>query len=121
MRRGSLAALGWRCAACSSVTRHPDNRDRRARARSLVDRRSASSTCIALLNVDLYRQTSPKARRVVRNQGKFNAELPLGRYPFDAQDLVVAIEESDSTTATSCSCPHRRPISLSEDLTLPWR
>ena len=27
--------------------------------------------------------------QVLRNQGKFNAKLPLQRYPFDEQDLVV--------------------------------
>ena len=57
--------------------------------------------------------------QVVRNQGKFNAKLPLGRYPFDAQDLVVAMEDSDSDSTELVYRPDRRPVALSEDLTLP--
>ena len=55
----------------------------------------------------------------MRNQGKFNAKLPLGRYPFDAQDLVVAMEDSDSDSTELVYRPDRRPIALSQDLTLP--
>ena len=57
--------------------------------------------------------------QVVRNQGKFNAKLPLGRYPFDEQDLVVAIEDSDFDNRDLVFVPDRRPIALSDDLTLP--
>ena len=60
--------------------------------------------------------------QVVRNQGKFNAKLPLGRYPFDSQDLVVALEDTSSDTSDVVFVPDRRPIALSEDLTLPgWK
>jgi hypothetical protein len=59
---------------------------------------------------------------VVRNQGKFNAKLPLGRYPFDTQDLVVAIENTTADNSEVVFVPDRRPIALSEDLTLPgWK
>jgi hypothetical protein len=60
--------------------------------------------------------------QVVRNQGKFNAKLPLGRYPFDTQDLVVAIENTTADNSEVVFVPDRRPIALSEDLTLPgWK
>jgi hypothetical protein len=60
--------------------------------------------------------------QVIRNQGKFNAKLPLGRYPFDTQDLVVAIENTTADNSEVVFVPDRRPIALSEDLTLPgWK
>ena len=60
--------------------------------------------------------------QVVRNQGKFNAKLPLGRYPFDTQDLVVAVENTTADNTEVVFVPDRRPIALSEDLTLPgWK
>ena len=60
--------------------------------------------------------------QVVRNQGKFNAKLPLGRYPFDTQDLVVAIENTTADNSEVVFVPDRRPIALSDDLTLPgWK
>jgi hypothetical protein len=60
--------------------------------------------------------------QVLRNQGKFNAKLPLGRYPFDTQDLVVAIENTTADNTEVVFKPDRRPIALSEDLTLPgWK
>ena len=59
---------------------------------------------------------------MLRNQGKFNAKLPLQRYPFDTQDLVVAIENTTSDNTEVVFVPDRRPIALSDDLTLPgWK
>ena len=59
---------------------------------------------------------------MLRNQGKFNAKLPLGRYPFDAQDLVVAFEDSNSDSSDVVFVPDTRPIAYSDDLTLPgWK
>lgn len=60
--------------------------------------------------------------QVLRNQGKFNAKLPLQRYPFDTQDLVVAIENTTADTTEVVFVPDSRPIALSNDLTLPgWK
>lgn len=60
--------------------------------------------------------------QVLRNQGKFNAKLPLQRYPFDTQDLVVAIENTTADNSEVVFVPDRRPIALSDDLTLPgWK
>ena len=60
--------------------------------------------------------------QVLRNQGKFNAKLPLGRYPFDTQDLEVLIENTTADDTEVVFVPDRRPIALSEDLTLPgWK
>jgi hypothetical protein len=60
--------------------------------------------------------------QVLRNQGKFNSKLPLQRYPFDTQDLVVALENTTADNTQVAFKPDRRPIALSEDLTLPgWK
>jgi hypothetical protein len=60
--------------------------------------------------------------QVLRNQGKFNAKLPLGRYPFDTQHLVVSLEDSQADKSGIVYVPDNRPIAMSEDLTLPgWK
>jgi hypothetical protein len=60
--------------------------------------------------------------QVLRNQGKFNAKLPLQRYPFDTQDLEIAIENTTADNTEVVFVPDRRPIALSNDLTLPgWK
>jgi hypothetical protein len=60
--------------------------------------------------------------QVLRNQGKFNAKLPLQRYPFDTQDLVVAFENTTADDSEVVFVPDRRPVALSKDLTLPgWK
>jgi hypothetical protein len=60
--------------------------------------------------------------QVLRNQGKFNAKLPLGRYPFDTQHLLVELEDSSSDNRTLRYVPDSHPIATSKDLTLPgWR
>ena len=42
-------------------------------------------------------------------QGKFNAKLPLERYPFDTQDLVVIIEDKNKERVGARLRPRRRP------------
>ncbi len=57
--------------------------------------------------------------QVIRVQGKFNAKLPLEKYPFDTQQLLVEIEDSDNTAENLVYVPDRRPIALSEGITIP--
>ena len=57
--------------------------------------------------------------QVLRNQGKFNAKLPLGRYPFDTQHLIVEFEHTSADTDRVVYVPDDDPISLSENLTIP--
>ncbi len=57
--------------------------------------------------------------QVMRNQGKFNTKLPLERYPFDTQHLVVAIEDSTAAEDELVYVPDEEPISLSRDLSIP--
>lgn len=56
---------------------------------------------------------------MLRNQGKFNAKLPLGRYPFDTQHLVVEFEHTSADSSRVVYVPDDDPISLSENLTIP--
>ena len=50
------------------------------------------------------------------------AKLPLQRYPFDTQDLVVAFENTTADDSEVVFVPDRRPVALSKDLTLPgWK
>ena len=55
--------------------------------------------------------------KVVRNQGKFNAKLPLGRYPFDTQSLLVEMEDTSADTSKLVYKPE--PVALSPGVTLP--
>lgn len=57
--------------------------------------------------------------QVIRNQGKFNTKLPLERYPFDTQDLLVEFEDSSADATKVVFVPDRDPIALSEDITIP--
>ena len=60
--------------------------------------------------------------QVLRNQGKFNTKLPLGRYPFDTQHLRIAIEDSQEDASGLVYAPDERPIAVSQDLSLPgWK
>ena len=60
--------------------------------------------------------------QVLRNQGKFNTKLPLGRYPFDTQHLRIAIEDSQEDASGLVYVPDERPIAVSQDLSLPgWK
>ena len=56
---------------------------------------------------------------MLRNQGKFNTKLPLGRYPFDTQHLVVEFEDTSADEPDLVYVPDDDPIALSEDLTIP--
>jgi hypothetical protein len=55
----------------------------------------------------------------VHVQGKFNAKLPLERYPFDTEDLVVTIEDKDKSESELVYVPDDDPISISSDITIP--
>ncbi len=57
--------------------------------------------------------------QVLRNQGKFNTKLPLERYPFDTQHLLVEFEDSGADATAIVFVPDDEPIELSRDLTLP--
>jgi hypothetical protein len=58
--------------------------------------------------------------QVIRNQGKFNAKLPLEKYPFDTQDLTVAMEDTSADASEVVYAPDLEdPISISDDLVIP--
>jgi hypothetical protein len=57
--------------------------------------------------------------QVLRNQGKFNTKLPLERYPFDTQHLVVELEDGTENQSGLVFVPDDEPVDLSRDLTIP--
>jgi len=57
--------------------------------------------------------------QAIRNQGQFNAKLPLERYPFDTQHLTVFVEDANLGSQDLVFVPDRHPIALSKDLTIP--
>jgi hypothetical protein len=59
---------------------------------------------------------------VVREQGKFSAKFPLQKYPFDRQQLAVAMEDTVNPAAGLVYVPDLKagaPVSLSEGIKLP--
>jgi hypothetical protein len=56
---------------------------------------------------------------IVHVQGKFNTKLPLEDYPFDTQNLVVALEDKNKSESELVYVPDDDPISLSGDITIP--
>jgi hypothetical protein len=57
--------------------------------------------------------------QVVHVQGKFNTKLPLERYPFDTQNLLVTLEDKSKDESSLVYVPDTDPIALSEDITIP--
>ena len=57
--------------------------------------------------------------QVIRNQGKFNAKLPLADYPFDEQHLSVEIEDSVSDSDDLVFVPDKYPIAVTDEISLP--
>jgi hypothetical protein len=60
--------------------------------------------------------------QVLRNQGKFNTKLPLEKYPFDSQHLIVAFEDSHAASDEIVYVPDEDPVAVSKDLVIPgWQ
>ena len=60
--------------------------------------------------------------QVIRNQGKFNAKLPLERYPFDTQNLEVIVEDTTASAGRQKFVPDEDPVAVSDDLVIPgWQ
>ena len=55
----------------------------------------------------------------IRYQGQFNSKLPLEKYPFDNQSLVVEFEDNSSGSAGLKFVPDTNPVTINPDLTLP--
>jgi hypothetical protein len=52
-------------------------------------------------------------------QGQFNSDLGIDDYPFDEQDLIVAIEDKNKDESLQVYVPDTDPIAISEDITIP--
>ena len=55
----------------------------------------------------------------IRYQGQFNSKLPLEKYPFDNQNLVVEFEDSSVGASSQIFVPDENPITLNPEMTLP--
>jgi hypothetical protein len=55
----------------------------------------------------------------IRYQGQFNSKLPLEKYPFDTQNLVIEFEDNSSGSSGLRFKPDKEAISLNPELTLP--
>ena len=66
-------------------------------------------------------QTLPDGTKymAVRHQGQFNSKLPLEKYPFDHQNLIVQFEDSSAGATKQIFVPDKDAISLNPEMTLP--
>ena len=55
----------------------------------------------------------------IRYQGQFNSKLPLEKYPFDTQNLIVQFEDSSSGATKQIFVPDTNAITLNPEMTLP--
>jgi hypothetical protein len=54
----------------------------------------------------------------IRYQGQFNSKLPLEKYPFDNQNLLVEFEDNSVGASTQIFVPDENPITLNPEMTL---
>jgi hypothetical protein len=55
----------------------------------------------------------------IRYQGQFNSKLPLEKYPFDNQSLVVEFEDSSVGASRQIFVADTEPVSLNPEMSLP--
>lgn len=57
--------------------------------------------------------------QLVRYQGMFSAKFPLQDYPFDRQQLTVAVEDTEMTAKQLVYVPDEDPIVVNREIRLP--
>lgn len=55
----------------------------------------------------------------IRYQGQFNSKLPLEKYPFDDQSLIVEFEDNSVGASRQVFVPDTDPVSMNPEMTLP--
>ncbi len=55
----------------------------------------------------------------IRYQGQFNSKLPLEKYPFDDQSLIVEFEDNSAGATKQIFVPDTNAITLNPEMTLP--
>ena len=55
----------------------------------------------------------------IRYQGQFNSKLPLEKYPFDNQNLLVEFEDNSVGASRQIFVPDENPITVNPEMTLP--
>lgn len=57
--------------------------------------------------------------QIIRHQGLFTTKFPVGRYPFDSQSLVIAVEDAEEGAETLQYVPDRDGLTLNPEIRLP--
>jgi hypothetical protein len=55
----------------------------------------------------------------IRYQGQFNSKLPLEKYPFDTQHLIIEFEDNAAGSNTLRFIPDKEAITINPEMTLP--
>ena len=57
--------------------------------------------------------------QAIRYQGQFNSKLPLEKYPFDNQSLVIEFEDNSAGADGQVFVPDTESVTLNPEMTLP--
>jgi len=55
----------------------------------------------------------------LRYQGQFNSKLPLEKYPFDSQNLIIEFEDNSAGTGSQIFVPDNDAATMNPEMTLP--
>lgn len=55
----------------------------------------------------------------IRYQGQFNSKLPLEKYPFDNQSLIIEFEDNSAGAGKQIFVPDKDAVTLNPEMTLP--
>jgi Neurotransmitter-gated ion-channel transmembrane region len=66
-------------------------------------------------------QTLPDGSKymAIRYQGQFNSKLPLEKYPFDSQNLIIEFEDSSVGASKQYFVPDENAVTMNPEMTLP--
>lgn len=66
-------------------------------------------------------QPQPDGSRyqIIRHQGLFSAKFPVGKYPFDSQELLVIIEDAEEGAETLQYVGDTEPLVVNGEIKLP--
>lgn len=57
--------------------------------------------------------------QIIRHQGLFTTKFPVGRYPFDSQALVIAVEDAEEGSETLQYVADSNGLTLNPEIRLP--
>lgn len=64
-------------------------------------------------------QPDGSSYNIVRYQGAFSNKFDVSQYPFDNQQIIVAVEDSEYTTVDLVYAPDKNPLVVNQEISIP--